>query len=154
MTTQQTSLSELIKPAAGSTKKRKRVGRGNASGMGGESGRGHKGQKSRTGYSKRSGFEGGQTPLYRRLPKKRGIGNGGSGFEYAIINLGTLETSFAVGEVVSMETLSAKGLVKSLDGLKILGTGELTKALVIKAHAVSKSALEKLKKVNATVEIC
>lgn len=154
MGTQKIGLNELIKPAAGSTKKRKRVGRGNASGMGGESGRGHKGQKSRTGYSRRSGFEGGQTPLYRRLPKKRGLGNSGSGFQYAVINLATLDSIFAEGDSVTLEILVEKGLAKPLDGLKILGTGELTKSLVIKANAASKSALEKLKKVNASIEIC
>ncbi len=140
-------MSDLIQAAPGSIKQRKRLGRGNSSGHGGESGRGHKGQKSRTGYSRKAGFEGGQTPLYRRLPKKRGLGNSVVSQKPGVINLDLLETHFNDGDIVTLQALQEKGLVKkSFRSLKVLGNGELTKALIIQANHVSSSAQEKLGK--------
>jgi len=150
---QQSKIITHIKPAEGATQKRKRVGRGDSSGWGGEAGRGHKGQKSRSGYSRRSGFEGGQNPLYRRLPKRRGLGNLGKKVDYAVINLDTLNMFFSENEEVSLQILVEKGLAHKKQGLKILGTGELTKNLIIKANAISKTAADKLKKANIAVEI-
>lgn len=129
-----------LKPAAGSTKKEKRIGRGQGSGYGGTSTRGHKGAKSRSGYSSKIGFEGGQMPLQRRLPK--------FGFknlkrvEYKGINLSVLE-ELAKKEslkVITVETLIEKRFVSKNDRVKILGSGELTQALEVTAHAFSKSA--------------
>lgn len=143
-----------FRPAKGSIKKRKRVGRGNAAGQGGECGRGHKGQKSRTGHSMVTGFEGGQTPLYRRIPKKRGHRNRTPiGIIYAPINLDLLEKWFNDGDVVTTAALHQKGLVQKQAKIKILGMGELTKKLTIKAHKISKNALEKIQKANAVFEI-
>ena len=99
-----------IKPNKLAIKKRKRKGRGNASGLGGECGRGHKGQKSRSGYKSRPGFEGGQMPLYKRIPKKRGIQRVNK-LEYQAINLSTLEKVFSEGDTVTPEALYEKGLI-------------------------------------------
>ncbi len=142
-----------FKPAKGSVKKSTRKGRGNSSGKGGESGRGHKGQKSRTGYSRRTGFEGGQIPLYRRLPKKRGIGNKLFQESICVVNLNKLETFFQEGDVVDAVSLGEKGFVKTKRGvkIKILGTGEITKKLIVHAHYFSKTALEKLKSCGGSV---
>lgn len=148
-----TNSQSLIKSAEGSTKKRKRVGRGNSSGMGGESGRGHKGAKSRTGYSRRAGFEGGQTPLYRRLPKKRGLGNPTVSDKMIVVNLDQLELHFNSGDIVDFAVLIERGICKKGPGLKVLGAGEITKSITIKANAFSKSAIEKLNKVNSASEI-
>ncbi len=129
-----------LKPAAGSTKKEKRIGRGQGSGYGGTSTRGHKGAKSRSGYSSKIGFEGGQMPLQRRLPK--------FGFknlkrvEYKGINLAVLE-ELAKKEslkAITVDTLIEKRFVSKNDRVKILGSGELTQALEVTAHAFSKSA--------------
>ena len=132
-----------IKPAKGSVKKRQRKDRGNASGMGTQATRGHKGQKSRSGYSRKAGFEGGQTPLYRRVPKTRGFRNPFK-VEYSIINLDQIEQYFAAGEIVSPQSLYEKGLVKNLNRVKILGNGELKKPVTIEAHRFSESAKQKL----------
>lgn len=133
-----------FKPALGATKNKKRRGRGNASGLGGEAGRGHKGQKSRSGFSRRAGFEGGQMPLYRRLPKKRGLGNPKKTY-YFPINLVQLENAFNAGDFVSMETLIEKRIIDGNYQVKLLGSGSLTKKLNINLHQISKQALEKLK---------
>jgi len=140
-----------LKPAIGSTKNRKRLGRGAGSGTGKTSGKGHKGQKARSGGSIKAGFEGGQMPLQRRLPKR--------GFTpldkkvYALVNLRDLEL-FEAGSVVDLEALGKAGLVKALlDGVKILGDGELTKALTVKAHKFSKSAVAKIEAAGGKAEV-
>lgn len=130
-----------LKPADNSVKERKRRGRGNASGLGGEAGRGHKGQKSRSGYSRRAGFEGGQTPFYRRVPKKRGFGRIGE--SRAVVNLGQLQIAFADGDVVSLATLKEKGLCGRKDvTVKVCAKGTLEKSLVFEGVLFSKSAAE------------
>lgn len=143
----------VLRPAKGAVKDVKRKGRGNSSGKGGESGRGHKGQKSRSGYSRRAGFEGGQMPLYRRLPKKRGTGNYVSQAVMSIINLDRIDTAYEANEQVDLLSLFKKGLVKKSKILKVLGNGEMTKSLVISAHFFSKSAVEKLTKAGCTLNI-
>ncbi len=132
-----------LAPNEGATKQRKRVGRGIGSGLGKTCGRGHKGQKSRSGDRKLpSWFEGGQTPLHKRIPKR--------GFrpldkvEYSVVNLRLIDKYFNAGEEVTPESLLEKGLVKKGMPVKILGDGEITKALKVKAHAFSKSAKEKI----------
>ena len=126
-------------------KKRKRVGRGTGSGHGKTSGRGHKGQGQLAGWSRAPIFEGGASPLIRRIPK-RGFNN-----QFAknvvVVNLGALNDAYASGEEVTAESLKAKNLAKGrYDELKVLGSGELTKKLKISAHRFSKSALEKIQK--------
>lgn len=141
-----------LRPAPGSTHARKRVGRGTGSGHGTTAGKGHKGQKARAGGGVKPGFEGGQTPLYRRLPQRRGFTNI-TRKEYAVINLDDLE-KFDAGAEVSVETLVESGMVKRLkDGVKVLGDGELTKALTVKVHKFSKSAEEKIKSAGGTAEV-
>ena len=143
-------LSEL-KPAPGSTKSKKRVGRGSGSGTGKTSGRGHKGQKSRSGYSRKLGFEGGQMPLIRRVPK-RGFTNIHRE-EYQVVNLKALNV-FSDGAEITPEILKEKGIVKKLKNVKILGYGELTvKDLKVKVHALSSSAIEKIKAANGVAEV-
>ncbi|MEG0872383.1 MAG: 50S ribosomal protein L15 [Clostridia bacterium] len=138
-------------PAYGSTTKRKRVGRGIGSGLGKTAGRGHNGQKSRSGGSIRRGFEGGQTPLFRRIPK-RGFTNRFS-TEYAIVNLSDLER-FEADTVVNTELLLKEGIIrKELDGLKVLGNGELTKKLTVVAAKFSKAAEEKIQAVGGKTEV-
>ncbi len=140
-----------LKPAPGANRKNKRVGRGIGSGHGKTAARGYNGQMSRAGASIRPGFEGGQMPLYRRLPK-RGFHNIFRK-EYAVVNLETL-AEFEAGSVVDPEILKSKGIVKKLqDGLKILGVGELPHALTVRAHKFSKSAEEKIKKAGGTIEV-
>lgn len=125
-------------------KPRKRIGRGPGSGHGKTSGRGHNGYYSRSGSSRRSGFEGGQTPLFRRVAK-RGFNNKQFASVVAIINVGQLNDCFEDGSVIIVEDLISRGLVPSRhDLVKILGNGELTKKLVVKAHRFSASAEEKL----------
>ena len=142
-----------LKPAKGSITTRKRKGRGNASGLGGECGRGHKGQKSRSGHSNVTGFEGGQMPLYRRIPKRRGHGNKVPNKTiYKAINLNIIDELFKEGQTVDPKTLHQKGLIKKTDKIKILGTGELTKKLTVKAHKLSKKAEDKLNKAQAIFE--
>ena len=133
-----------LRPTPGSRHRRKRVGRGYSSGHGGhESGRGTKGQGSRSGVHVRPGFEGGQTPFWMRFPK-RGFKNP-CRVEYAIVNVGDLEAHFEAGEVVTLEELMARGVIKDPKaGLKVLGEGELTKALTVKAKKFSSAAREKI----------
>ena len=140
-----------LQPAIGSTKNRKRLGRGPGSGTGKTAGKGHKGQKARSGGSIKAGFEGGQMPLQRRLPKR--------GFTplnkkvYALVNLRDLE-QFEAGSVVDLEALGKAGLINQvLDGVKILGDGELTMALTVKAHKFSKSAAEKIAAAGGKAEV-
>ena len=129
-----------LKPAAGSTKTRKRIGRGPGSGMGGTSTRGHKGAKQRSGYSKKIGFEGGQMPLQRRLPK-HGFKNINR-VEYKAINIATIQALAEAKnlEKVGIEALAAAGFVSSKHLVKVLGNGELTKKVDVEAHAFSRSA--------------
>ncbi|OUN00418.1 MAG: 50S ribosomal protein L15 [Paenibacillaceae bacterium ZCTH02-B3] len=141
-----------LKPAPGSKFARKRVGRGIGSGLGKTSGRGQKGQKARSGGGVRIGFEGGQNPLYRRLPK-RGFNNERFRTEYAIVNLSKLN-AFEAGTEVTPQLLLERGIVKDLkDGLKILGDGELTVALTVKAHKFSQSALAKIEAAGGKPEV-
>lgn len=140
-----------LKPAQRKSKERKRRGRGISSGLGKTSGRGQKGQKSRSGGGVRVGFEGGQMPLYRRLPKV--------GFtnifrkEYAIVNIKDLEI-FENGTEVTPEVLKEVGLVKSMkNGVKILGNGEISKELTVKAHKFSKTAAERIIASGGKVEV-
>ena len=143
------NLSDLH-PPAGQKHKRKRVGRGPGSGLGKTSGRGEKGQKSRSGYSRRLGFEGGQMPLVRRVPK-RGFTNIFRK-EYAVINLERLDT--LEGAKFSPESLIEAGVIKNLrSGLKVLGEGEIKRAIEISAHRVSKSAREKIEAAGGKVEL-
>ncbi len=142
-----------LSPAAGSSKSAWRKGRGPGSGNGKTGGRGHKGQNARTGGGVRPGFEGGQIPLYRRLPK-RGFTNSLFKKEYAIINLETLDKLFNDGDAVSMEVLLEKGIVKKeLNGLKVLGRGEITKKLTVKAAIFSASAKEKIEAAGGKAEV-
>lgn len=145
--------SNELAPAKGSTKNRTRLGRGNASGHGGECGRGHKGQKSRSGYSRKAGFEGGQNPLYRRIPKNKGFKNFKFKVTYAPINLSIIESQFNDDETVDIDSLVEKGIIQENELIKILGNGELKKKLTIKAHKASKSAVEKINKAGATLEL-
>lgn len=140
-----------LKPAEGTNKSKKRLGRGTASGQGKTGGKGEKGQNARSGGGVRPGFEGGQMPLYRRLPK--------IGFtnifrkEYAVVNLYDLDR-FENGTVVTVEVLKQNGLVKAMkDGVKILGTGDLTKNLTVQAHKFSKTAAEKITAAGGKVEV-
>ena len=142
-----------LSPAPGSTKSAWRKGRGVGSGNGKTAGRGHKGQNARTGGGVRPGFEGGQIPLYRRLPK-RGFTNSLFMKEYASINLETLDKLFNDGDAVSMETLLEKGVIrKELNGLKVLGRGEITKKLTVKAAIFSVSAKEKIEAAGGKAEV-
>ncbi|UFS68750.1 50S ribosomal protein L15 [Geomonas sp. RF6] len=139
-----------IKPAAGSNKNRKRIGRGTGSGHGKTATKGHKGQKARSGGSVKPGFEGGQMPMHRRLPK-RGF-NPLTKKVYAVVNLCQLDV-FEAGSVVDVEALVKGGFVGSIqDGIKILGTGEVTKALTVKAHKFSGSAREKITAAGGSIE--
>lgn len=141
-----------IKQPVGAVSKRKRVGRGSGSGLGKNSGRGEKGQKKRSGYSHRFGFEGGQLPLYRRLPT-RGFSNAMFTKRYAVINLSDLE-KFDNGAEVTPEILQNMGLVKKpLAGIKVLGNGQLTKKLVVKANKFSKKAIEAIEKTGGKAEV-
>ncbi len=139
-----------LKPAEGSTKTRKRIGRGPGSGMGGTSTRGHKGAKQRSGYSKKIGFEGGQMPLQRRVPKF-GFKNINR-VEYKAINLSTIQAlSEAKGLTkVGIEELVAAGFISSTQLVKILGNGNLTVKLDVEAHAFSKSAEAAIQAVGGT----
>ena len=140
-----------LAPAAGSTTAAKRLGRGVGSGLGKTSGKGHKGAKARSGGGKRPGFEGGQMPLYRRIPKK-GFTNI-LGTEYAEVNVGQLEV-FNDGVVVNAELLKAAGIIKkTLDGVKILGNGELTKKLTVEAAKFTESAKQKIEAVGGKAEV-
>ena len=141
-----------LKPAKGSTQNRKRVGRGPGSGLGKTSGRGEKGQKSRSGFSQKPGFEGGQMPLHRRVPK-RGFSNAHFRKEFTEVNLGRLEV-FEAGTIVTPEILITRGIIKKMrDGLKVLGDGELTKALTVRAHKFSARASEKITTLGGKAEV-
>ena len=141
-----------LKPAEGSRHSRKRVGRGNGSGYGKTAGRGLNGQKSRAGGGKRPGFEGGQTPLAMRLPKLPGFRNINR-VEYLPVNVSRLEEKFEAGEVVNGESFKAKGIIKHEDALvKVLGDGELTKALTVSVDKVSASAKAKIEAAGGKVE--
>lgn len=140
-----------LKPAEGTNKSKKRLGRGTATGQGKTAGRGQNGQKSRSGGKVRIGFEGGQMPLYRRIPK--------IGFtniyrkEFAVVNLSDLER-FDNGTVVNPDVLKEAGLVKAmLSGVKILGNGDLTKNLTVQAHKFSKTAADKIAAAGGKVEV-
>ena len=140
-----------LQPVEGARKDGFRLGRGQGSGNGKTAGKGHKGQKARSGGMNKLGFEGGQTPLARRLPK-RGFTNINRK-EYAIINLTQLN-NFEDGAVITPELLKEMGLVKNMkNGLKVLGEGELDKKLTVKANKVSKSALAAIEKAGGTVEV-
>lgn len=141
-----------LKPNAGSTASRKRVGRGAGSGLGKTSGKGHKGQNARSGGGVRPGFEGGQLPLFRRL-SKRGFNNYNFRTNYAVINLSDLE-KFADGTEVTPELLIENGIIKKqLDGIKVLGHGTLTKKLNVKANKFSTTAKEKIEAIGGTTEV-
>ncbi len=140
-----------LHPAEGSTTAAKRLGRGVGSGLGKTSGKGHKGAKARSGGGKRPGFEGGQMPLYRRVPK-RGFTNI-FGTNYATVNVENLNV-FEEGTVVDAQALIAAGLIrKELDGVKILGNGELSKKLTVKAAKYTASAKEKIEAIGGTAEV-
>jgi len=144
-------LSDLA-PVPGSKKKRFRRGRGHGSGNGKTAGRGHKGQNARSGGGVRPGFEGGQMPLYRRLPK-RGFKNFNKKIIF-VFNLNILDRLFNDGDVVDFQTLKSKGLINKIkDGIKILGYGDLTKKLVVKANYFSKSAKEKIESIGGKAEV-
>ncbi|MDD4809028.1 MAG: 50S ribosomal protein L15 [Bacilli bacterium] len=141
-----------IKPNDGAIKTPKRVGRGVGSGLGKTSGKGHKGQNARSGGGVRPGFEGGQTPLFRRLPK-RGFSNAPFKTRYAVINLSDLN-KFESDAIVTPELLKEMGLVKNqLDGIKVLGNGTLDKKLVVKAHKFSSVAQEQIEKLGGKAEV-
>ena len=141
-----------LAPAAGSTKARKRIGRGAGSGQGKTAGKGHKGQKARAGRGMRPGFEGGQMPLQRRLPK-RGFVNIFKK-EFAIVNVAALDKAFDAGETVTIDALIEKGLVKKvLDGVKVLGHGEISKALTVQVNAFSESAKQKIEAAGGKAEV-
>ena len=140
-----------LKPAPGSVRNRKRIGRGPASGHGKTSGKGHKGQNARSGGGVKPGFEGGQMPLQRRVPKR--------GFTpmnkkvYNLVKLGDLER-FEAGSVVDLEQYGKAGLVKDLkDGVKVLAVGELNKALTVQAHKFSRAAAEKIEAAGGKAEV-
>lgn len=141
-----------IYPNDGAIKTRKRVGRGTGSGLGKTSGRGENGQKSRSGYSRKAGFEGGQLPLYRRLPK-RGFSNADFRVEYAVINLSDLN-KFENGTEITPALLKDMGILKNqLNGVKVLGNGTLEKKLVVKANKFSKVAKEQIEKLGGKAEV-
>lgn len=140
-----------LHPAEGSTASEKRLGRGTGSGLGKTSGKGHKGAKARSGGGKRPGFEGGQMPLYRRVPKK-GFTNI-FGTDYAAVNVERLEI-FEDGAVVDAQALIDAGIIKkTLDGVKIMGNGELTKKLTVKAAKFTASAKEKIEALGGKAEV-
>jgi large subunit ribosomal protein L15 len=139
-----------LKPASGSTKDRKRIGRGTGSGHGKTATKGHKGQKARSGGSIKPGFEGGQMPMQRRLPK-RGF-NPLERKEFTLVNLGQMEI-FESGSCVDVEALLKSGLISRVrDGVKVLASGELTKALTVKAHKFSAAAKNKIATAGGTAE--
>jgi large subunit ribosomal protein L15 len=140
-----------LRPAEGSTKKRRRVGRGIAAGQGKTAGRGTKGQRARTGRGIKPYFEGGQLPLVRRLPHTRGFTNIFRA-EYDVVNVEALDAKFDAGAEVTPDVLAAHGMVAHPERVKVLGQGELKKALTVKAHAFSSSAKEKIVAAGGTAE--
>ena len=140
-----------LKPAPGSTKNRKRLGRGHGSGTGKQSGKGHKGQNSRSGGGVKPGFEGGQMPLQRRIPKRGFVSRNKK--VYNLVNLRDLEM-FDAGTIVDLEQYGKTRLVVGIkDGIKVLADGDLTKALTVYAHKFSKSAVEKIEAAGGKVEV-
>ena len=143
---------ETMRPSVGATTTRKRVGRGTGSGLGKTSGKGHKGQNARSGGGVRPGFEGGQLPLFRRLPK-RGFSNARFKTKYATINLSDLNR-FEDGAVITPELLKEMGLIKNgLDGIKVLGKGKLTKKLTVRAHKFSSTAQNAIESLGGKIEV-
>ena len=141
-----------LSPAPGSVKESYRKGRGIGSGNGKTAGKGHKGQNARSGGGVRLGFEGGQLPLYRKLPK-RGFKNRFA-VNYAIVNVATLNDKFNDGDTVNLDALMAAGIIrKSLDGLKVLGNGEITKKLTVEAAVFSATAKEKIEAAGGKTEV-
>ena len=141
-----------LSPAPGSVKSNYRKGRGPGSGNGKTAGKGHKGQNARSGGGVRPGFEGGQLPLYRKLPK-RGFKNRFA-THYAIVNVGTLNARYEDGATVTLENLMEKGVInKALDGLTVLGDGELTKKLTVEAKIFSATAKEKIEAAGGKTEV-
>lgn len=139
-----------LKPPTGATHSSKRVGRGQGSGNGKTAGRGHKGAKSRSGFKRKRGFEGGQMPLHRRLPK-RGFTNPFR-VEYAVINLDQLDKLFEANAEVTPEVLHQNGLAQGSQRIKVLGRGEIGKALSVKAHKFSGSAAQKIQAAGGSAE--
>ena len=141
-----------IKPNPGAKHSRKRLGRGESSGLGKTSGRGNKGQKSRAGKGIRIGFEGGQMPLYRRLPR-RGFNNANFKISYAVLNVSDLETKFEAGAEINEEAIRAAGLMKGHQwaGAKILGDGEITKSFTVTGVKVSATAKTKIEAAGGTI---
>jgi large subunit ribosomal protein L15 len=140
-----------LRPPAGSTHAKKRVGRGQGSGNGKTAGRGHKGAKSRSGFKHKRGFEGGQMPLHRRVPK-RGFHNPFR-VEYEVVNLDTIAEKFDAGTDVTPELLRAHGLVARTGGIKVLARGDISKKLTIRAHKFSGKAAEKIAAAGGTAEV-
>jgi large subunit ribosomal protein L15 len=145
---------EDLRPASGSTRARKRIGRGPGSGSGKTSGKGHKGLNARSGGGVRPGFEGGQMPLYRRLPKRGFLPHGGK-VEFALVNVKDLAARFPAGSVVDPDALVAKGLIKKAGrrAVKVLADGDISHALVVKTHKISEAAREKLVAAGGQVEV-
>lgn len=142
-----------LSPAYGSHKKYKRKGRGAGSGNGKTSGKGHKGQNARAGGGVRPGFEGGQMPLYRRVPK-RGFNNSVFATNYAILNVSSLDKYFNNDDIVTQSSILNVGLIKKpLDGIKILGNGDITKKLTVKVASFSKTAKEKIEQAGGKTEV-
>lgn len=141
-----------LSPAGGSKKEVKRIGRGAGSGQGKTAGKGHKGQKARAGRGMRPGFEGGQMPLQRRVPKRGFVNIFGK--EFSIVNVSALDQSFEDGAVVDIDALIEKGLVKKvLDGVKILGNGEISKKLTVQVNAYSEAAKQKIEAAGGKAEV-
>lgn len=141
-----------LSPAAGSKKEVKRIGRGAGSGQGKTAGKGHKGQKARAGRGMSPGFEGGQMPLQRRVPKRGFVNIFGK--EFSIVNVSALDQSFEDGAVVDIDALIEKGLVKKvLDGVKILGNGEISKKLTVQVNAYSEAAKQKIEAAGGKAEV-
>jgi len=141
-----------LRPSEGSTKSRKRVGRGPGSGLGTTSGRGNNGQNARSGGGTRPGFEGGQMPLFRRIPK-RGFSNSVFKKTWSIVNIDDFNI-FDAGAIITPELLLECGMLRKMEhGLKVLGDGELTKALTIKAHKFTQSAIEKIEAAGGKAEV-
>ena len=141
-----------LKPSEGSTKNKKRVGRGHGTGQGGQAGRGHKGAQSRSGFKFKRGFEGGQMPLHRRVPK-RGFHNAFR-TEYAVVNLDVLADRFDAGTVITPDLLRERGLIHSArQPIKVLARGDVSKKLTVRAHKFSGKAAEKIAAAGGTVEV-
>lgn len=140
-----------LKPAQGSKHSKKRVGRGHGTGQGTQAGRGHKGAQSRSGYSRKRGFEGGQMPLHRRVPK-RGFHNPFR-VEYSVVNLDMLAERFDAGTVVTPDLLRERGVIHGKGLVKVLGRGDVSKKLTVKAHKFSGKAAEKLAAAGGAAEV-